>query len=265
MMTGLTKPKTGRIGIDLAGEVEAVGKNVTQFKSGDAVFGHREGALAEYVCATEDHFAPKPERLSFEQAAGINIAGVTALQALRDSGNLRAGQSVIINGASGGVGTFAVQIARSMGARVTGVCSTRNLDFIRSLGAEDAIDYTKGDFTRSGRRFDLLLETVGNLSFRACRRLLNPSGTGVLVGAPHGGAAVLGYMFKALVAGRFGRPRLRLFMSQTSQDDLLALNEMIDAGRLMPVVDRSYPLREVRDAMQYLEEGHARGKVVVAM
>ncbi len=265
MMTGLFKPKTGRIGIDVAGEVEAVGRNVTQCRPGDHVFGYCEGALAEYVWGKEIQFAPQPANITFEQAAGINIAGCTSLQALRDAARLQPGQRVVINGASGGVGTFAVQIAKVFGAVVTGVCSTRNLDFVRSLGADDAIDYTKDDFTRGGRRYDLLLENVGNLSMSACRRLLNPAGIALLIGAPHTSWPFVAYLINAGVLARFARPKVRLFMSHTSKDDLLTLKDLIDAGKVTPVIDRTYPLSETAEAVRYLEQGHARGKVVITM
>lgn len=268
---GLRRPTRSVAGVDLAGEVEAVGRNVTQFRPGDAVFGQRGGAFAEYVCAGESNFAPKPANLTFEQAAAVPMAGFTALQGLRDKGQLRAGQRVLINGAAGGVGTFAVQIAKAFGAEVTAVCSTRNLDLVRSIGADQAIDYTREDFTKSGRRYDLILDIAGSRPLWACRRVLDPRGILVVVGAA-GGPDVQGRwvaplvgMVEALVLSRFVSQRMLPFLAKRSHDDLIALTELIEAGKIDPVIDRTYPLSETAAAIRYLEAGHARGKVIISI
>lgn len=262
---GLFRPKIGRRGVDLAGLVEKVGRNVTEFKAGDEVFGACEGAFAEYVCGKERHFAPKPVGLSFEQASAIGIAGFTALQALRDGGRLQPGQKVLINGAAGGVGTFAVQIAKAFGAEVTGVCCTGNVELVRSLGADDVVDYTQQDFTKGPRQFDLLLDNVGNRSPFASRRRVVPEGNVVLVGVPHSTLAVVSFLLKSLAASRLGKPKVTFFMAKNSKDDMLALKELIEAGRVMPVIDRTYPFEEAPEALRYLEKGHARGKVVITV
>ena len=263
---GLRGPSVSIRGVDVAGVVEAVGGNVTQFQPDDAVVGHRRAAFAEYVCGTEVNFAPLPIGLSFEQAAAIPVAGYTALQGLRDKGQVQPGQRVLINGASGGVGTFAVQIAKSMGAEVTGVCGARNVDLVQSLGADRVIDYSQQDFTRERQKYDLIFDAVGNRSLRSLRRILRPTGTLVLVGAQKGRwVRPLAPMLKAKMMSRFTRQRLVSFFAQHSKEDLLALKELIEAGKVRPVIDRTYLLREVPEAIRYLEEGHARGKVVITV
>jgi NADPH:quinone reductase-like Zn-dependent oxidoreductase len=265
-LVGLRRPALRIRGVDAAGQVEAVGRNVTRFRPGDEVFGTCDGAFAEYVCEKERDFAPKPAGITFEQAAAVTAAGVTALQALRDAGQIRAGQQVLINGASGGVGTFAVQIAKAMGAEVTGVCSARNVDLVRSLGADRVVDYTRADFSRAGQRYDLILDIVGRRPFRAFRRVLRPTGTLVLVGGGHGRwIGPLTRPLKARVASRFMRQRLVRQRTHIRQEDLLALKDLIEAGKVTPVVDRTYPLSEVPAAIRYLEAGHARGKVVITI
>ena len=265
------KPK-GRIpGADVAGVVEAVGPNVTQFRAGDEVFGAcRNGAFAAYVCGTEERFAPKPAALSFEQAAAIPIAGCTALQALRDHGRVQAGQSVLINGAAGGVGTFAVQFAKALGADVTGVCSTRNVGLVRSIGAANVIDYTAEDFTRQARRYDLILGVAGNAAVADMRRALAPNGQLVVVGGgvghdPGSGVTVpgmLALMITSLVS-RLGRQRVSMYVAKIRADDLEFIADLAAAGKLTPVIDRTYSLADAADAVRHLEAGHARGKVIV--
>jgi NADPH:quinone reductase-like Zn-dependent oxidoreductase len=263
---GLLRPKVPIRGVDVAGVVEAVGGNVTQFRPGDAVFGHRRAAFAEYVCGTEANFVPLPAGLTFEQAAAIPVAGYTALQGLRDKGQVLPGQQVLINGASGGVGTFAVQIAKALGAEVTGVCSARNVELVQSLGAEHVIDYSQQDFTRTGQKYDLIFDAVGNRSLRSLRRALRPTGTLIIVGAPKGRwIGPLAPMVKALVMSRFARQRLVPFIAQHKKEDLLALKDLIEAGKVKPVIDRTYPLNAVPEAIGYLEGGHARGKVVITV
>jgi NADPH:quinone reductase-like Zn-dependent oxidoreductase len=254
--TGLVAPKDPRLGVDLAGEVEATGRNVTQFKPGDEVFGTGRGAFAEYVCAREDRLALKPANVTFEQAAAVPVAGCTALQGLRDKGLIQPGHKALINGAAGGVGTFAVQLAKSFGAEVTGVCSTRNMDLVRSIGAERVIDYTREDFTRGRQRYDLILDAFGTRSLSGCRRVLAPGGTYVVVGGP---LAVV----KALALSRFVREKLVVVTASVKVKDLMALKGLIEAGKVTPVIDRRYPLSEAPAAIRYLEEGHARGKVVL--
>lgn len=263
----LMKLATGRPGVDVAGEVEAVGKNVKQFKPGDKVFGGCRGAFAEYVCTSESNVVSKPESITFAQAASINVAGLTALQGLRDKGRVQRGQQVLINGASGGVGTFAVQIAKSFGADVAGVCSSRNLDVVRSIGADKVIDYTKEDFAKLPERYDVILECVGNHSFSDCRRVLNPEGRFVGVGAPHDLSmmALLARMIKDLLLSVFVSQKAVMFIAKSSQDDLASLGEMIVEGKLKPAIDRVYSLSEVPEAMRYVEDGHARGKVLIAV
>src|SRR3954467_12163998 len=263
---GLRKPKTPRLGADVAGRVEAAGRNVTQFKPGDEVFGACRGAFAEYACAPESALALKPETVTFEQAAAAPVAGLTALQALRDKGRLQPGQTVLINGAAGGVGTFAVQIAKQLGADVTGVCSARNVETVRSLGADWVIDYTQEDFTRSGQRYDLILDCVGNHPLSACRRALNPQGIYIIVGAPDGRwISPLPRVFQALVMSRLGSQSLVPFLTRGNQQDLIILRDLMAAGKVTPVIDRSYSLEEVPEAIRYLEGGHARGKVVITV
>jgi NADPH:quinone reductase-like Zn-dependent oxidoreductase len=257
--------KAKRPGVDVAGEVVAVGAKVTQFKPGDAVFGAGKGAFAEYALAQETKLALKPESVSFEQAAAVPIAGLTALQGLRDKGRLKPGQRVLINGAAGGIGTFAVQIAKSFGANVTGVCSTKNVELVRFLGANWVIDYTCQDFTQGSERYELLLDNVGNRTLLAMRRVLSPHGKCVMAGAPKEMWAVFTRIFKAFAWPPFLRQRFKFFVANISRDDLTLLGEMIKAGKVTSVIDRRYPLAEVADAIAYVEEGHARAKVVIAV
>jgi len=270
MGIGLRKPKEIRLGVDFAGTVETVGKNVTQFKPGEEVFGGREGAFAEYVCRRAvGSVASKPASITFEQAASLNIAGITALQAVRDRGKIQSGQKVLINGASGGVGTFAVQIAKSFGADVTGVCSTRNVDLVRSLGADHVIDYTKEDFTKSAERYDVILDNVPNHSLSEVRRVLTPKGKYVLIGG--GGANEQGFIgpfariIKTKVQSLFASQEMGMMMADSNQKDLSLLAEMVESGKMKPVIDRTYKLAEVPEAIGYLEQGHARGKVVIVV
>jgi len=271
MGVGLRKPKDMRLGVDFAGNVEAVGKNVTQFKPGDEVFGGKTGAFAEYICARADRaVALKPANITFEQAASVNIAGITALQAIRDKGKVQAGQKILINGASGGVGTFAVQIAKLFGADVTGVCSTRNVDMVRSLGADHVIDYTKEDFTKTDRRYDLIFDLVGNHSFSERRRILNPNGICVMAGIGgagwHDGIGTrLAGELNAYVASRFVSEKFITYIAKLNKADLNILGDLMQAGKVTPVIDRSYKLSEVPEALRYLEQGHARGKVVITL
>jgi NADPH:quinone reductase-like Zn-dependent oxidoreductase len=266
-MTGLRRPKSGRPGADLAGEIEAVGSNVLRLRPGDAVFGaNRFGAFAEYACVPETKVAVKPGNLSFEQAAAVPVAGLTALQGLRDGARIQPGQQVLINGAAGGVGTFAVQIARAFGARVTGVCSGRNVDLVRSLGAERVIDYARDDFTRGTERYDLLFDCVGHRSLSDCRGALRPAGTYVGVGyRPGGWLGPLPGLINLLVLSRLPGRRMISFLARVDARDLVALTELIEAGKVTPVIDRRYPLREVPEAIRYLQAGHARGKVVITV
>ncbi|MDT4966710.1 MAG: hypothetical protein QOJ64_1447 [Acidobacteriota bacterium] len=261
----LLKLGGGRPGVDVAGEVEAVGKNVTHFKPGDAVFGGARGAFAEYVCAGENKVVTKPDNVTFEQAASINVAGLTALQGLRDKGKIKPGSKVLVNGAAGGVGNFAVQIAKSFGAHVTGVCSTRNIETVRSIGADEVIDYTQQDFTTGEGRYDLILDCAGNHSFTECRRVLNPEGRYVGIGAPHDASmtGIMAGMIKSLLLSAVGRQKAVPFIAKASQDDLALLGEMIATGKLKPVIESRYPLSEGRDAVRELQEGHARGKVII--
>jgi NADPH:quinone reductase-like Zn-dependent oxidoreductase len=266
---GLRKPADTRLGVDFAGTVEVVGKNVTQFKPGDEVFGGRTGAFAEYVCVREARaVALKPANITFEQAASVPIAGITALQGLRDKGKVQSGQKVLINGASGGVGTFAVQIAKSYGAEVTGVCSTRNLDMVRSLGADHVIDYTKEDFTKSDQRYDVILDNVANHSLSEFRRVLKPNGIYVLIGG--GGASEnrwlgpgLTQAFKAMFLSKFVSQQMGMMLAELNQKDLTFLADLMESGKVTPVIDKRYRLSELPQAIEYLEQGHARGKVVI--
>lgn len=264
---GLRKPSAVRLGVDFAGTVEAVGRGVSRFKPGDAVFGGRDGALADYVVVRESRaVAAKPENVGFDEAAGMPIAAVTALQALRDQGKLRAGEKVLVNGASGGVGTFAVQLAKSMGARVTGVTSARNLELVRGLGADHVIDYGREDFTRGEERYDLIVDNVGNHGLLACRRALTPAGRYVMVGGPSGRwLDPLPRVLEAAALSRLGSQELRFFLAKLEPGDLELLRELAAAGKVNPVVDRRYRLDEVQEAMRYLETGRARGKVIVTM
>jgi NADPH:quinone reductase-like Zn-dependent oxidoreductase len=266
-MIGLRRPKQRIPGVDVAGIVEAVGKDVTQFQAGDEVFGARTGAFADYLCGVERNFVPKPAALTLEQAATIPIAGCTALQAMRDHGQLQPGQTVLINGAAGGVGTFAVQIAKALGAQVTGVCSTRNVEMVRSLGADRVIDYTQEDFTKGGQRYDLIVDNVGTRSLRHLRRVLTPEGTLVVVGARKSDwlLGLLALPLKARLVSPFVGQRMIFFIAKLRNADLVVLRELIEAGKVTPVIDRAYPLSEVPEAIRYVESGHARGKVVITM
>ena len=270
MGVGLRKPKDPRLGVDYAGTVEAVGKNVTQFKPGDEVLGGKSGAFAEYVCARADRaIVLKPANITFEQAASVPIAAITALQGLRDKGKIQPGQKVLINGASGGVGTFAVQIAKSFGADVTGVCSTRNLDMVRSLGADYVIDYTKEDFTKNGQRYDLILDNVGTQPLSGFRRVLNPNGILVMIGGggPNDGGLIgpLGRPVKALLLSPFISQKMGMLMAELNKKDLTILGDLMQSGKVTPVIDRTYPLSQIAEAIRYLEQGHARGKVIITM
>jgi NADPH:quinone reductase-like Zn-dependent oxidoreductase len=263
---GLREPKIKRLGVDVSGEVEAVGASVTRFKPGDAVFGACRGALAEYACTKESAVAMKPANVTFAQAAAVNVAALTALQGLRNRAHLQAGQHVLINGASGGVGTFAVQIARAFGAHVTGVCSTRNVAMVRSIGADRVIDYTQEDFTKDAQRYDVILDAIGNHSFSARRRVLTPKGVCLMVGGPAGQwIDPLPSVMKALFLSQFVSPTFVMYIATPSADDLTFMGELMAAGRVTAVIDRHYRLSEAPDAMRYLEEGHVRGKVVVEM
>ena len=261
---GLRGPKTDRLGVDFAGTVEAVGKDVTQFRPGDEVFGGKSGALAEYICV-RDAVALKPANVTPEQAAAVPVAAVTALQGLRDKGHLQAGHKALINGASGGVGTFAVQIAKALGAEVTGVCSTRNVDLARSIGADHVVDYTQEDFTQSDARYDVMLDIAGTRSWSECARVLGPQATLVIVGAPKGGRLLgpLSHVAKLRLASSRSSAKAVSFVARLTPADLEVLAEMLTAGTVKPVVDKRYALSEIADAFEYLGEGHARGKVVV--
>jgi NADPH:quinone reductase-like Zn-dependent oxidoreductase len=264
--TGPFRPRHAVPGLDVAGKVEAVGEGVTQFRPGDEVFGWCKGAFAEHACALENNLLPKPASLSFEQSAAVGDSAFTALNAVRDQGRIRPGQAVLVNGASGGVGTFAVQIAKSFGANVTGVCSTRNVDLVRSVGADEVIDYTQEDFTQTGQRYDVMLDLVGSRSLSDCRRALTPRGTYVLVGV-----AIMGRWFgvarqiKVLSLSPFVRQRMRVFVVRHNRDDLVTLKELVEAGKLMPVIDRRYELREIPEALEHQGTGHAQGKIVIAV
>jgi NADPH:quinone reductase-like Zn-dependent oxidoreductase len=264
---GFLKPKSPLLGVDFAGVVEAVGKDVTRFRPGDEVFGGRDGAFAEYVAAREAATAAKPANVSFEEAATVPIAGLTALQGLRDKASVQAGQEVLINGASGGVGTFAVQIAKALGARVTGVCSTRNVELVESLGADEVVDYTRADFTRSAKRYDVLLDVAGTRSLRECSRVLKPDATVVVIGAPMNGGPVgpLGHVAGMWLAGRTSSRSVRFFVAKFLAADLEYLAGLLESGRVTPFVERRCELSEVADALRYQGEGHSRGKVVVTI
>lgn len=257
--------KKRRPGMDVAGEVEAVGDKVSQFNPGDAVFGTCKAAFAQYACASQHSLFVKPDSLTFEDAASIPIAGLTALQGLRDKGRLRAGQKVLINGASGGVGTFAVQIAKSVGAEITGVCSTNNVELVRALGADQVIDYTREDFSTTGQRYDVILDNVGNRSLSAFRRVLSPKGRCVMAGAPKTMLAVLTRILKAFAWSRISRRKFVFFIAKINPDDLSTLVELTRSGALKVVIDRRYPLSQTADAVAYVEQGHARAKVVITM
>ena len=260
------REKLKRPGRDVAGLIEAVGAGVTPFKPGDAVFGTCRGALAEFVCTPASAVAMKPENVTFEQAASVPVAAFTALQGLRDKGHVQPGQKVLINGAAGGVGTFAVQLAKYYGAEVTGVCSTRNGDLVRSIGADRVIDYTQEDFAAGHERYDAILDCHVNHALSAVRRVLKPRGAYVIIGGPSGGSlAILGGMVGLLVLAPFTKQKLGTMMARANQADLNLLGELMQSGKVMPVMDRCYTLGEAADAMRYLEQGHARGKVVVTV
>src|SRR5256885_3076893 len=269
MAFGLLKPTVTQLGVDYAGTVEAVGKDIKDFKPGDDVYGNRFRAFAEYVVATEKTVALKPATITFEQAASLPVAALTALQALRDTGKIQPGQKVLINGASGGVGTFAVQIAKSFGAEVTGICSARNVELVRSLGADHVIDYTKEDFTKRPERYDLIIDNVGNQTLSGFRRVLNPKGIYVAVGG--GGVndsrwtGPLVTVVKMLVVKRLGTQEMSMMLAEMNKKDLVALIDLIQSGKLKPVIDKTYPFNQLPEAMRYLEEGHARGKVIVTV
>jgi NADPH:quinone reductase-like Zn-dependent oxidoreductase len=264
---GLRAPKNPILGRDLAGVVEAVGKNVTRFRPGDEVFGIGEGSFAEYALAREDKLAPRPENLTFEQAAVVAISGLTALQGLRDHGRVELGQEVLIIGASGGVGTYAVQLAKAFGARVTGVCSTTKVEMVRSIGADHVIDYTREDFAEGAQHYELILDIGGNSSLTRLRRALTPKGTLVIVGGEGGGRWLGGTdrQLRAMMLSPLVGQKLGTFINKENHEDLIVLKELIESGKVTPVIDRTYPLAEVPEAIRYLEEGHARGKVVISV
>jgi NADPH:quinone reductase-like Zn-dependent oxidoreductase len=270
-LTGMRKPKDTRVGVDYAGIVEAVGKNVTQFKAGDEVFGGTRGALAEYVCVLPDRAVTlKPANVTFEQAASVPVAALTALQGLRDKGKIRAGQKVLVNGASGGVGTFAVQIAKSYGTEVTAVCSTRNVDMVRSIGADHVIDYTKEDFTKSDQRYDLIFDLVGNHTFSERRRVLTPNGLCVMAGLGGSGwhDETVGRIFgelNAYVGSWFVSQKFMTYLANLNKADLTVMADLMRDGKVTPVIDKTYKLSETAQALSYLETGHARGKVVITI
>jgi NADPH:quinone reductase-like Zn-dependent oxidoreductase len=264
---GLRAPKTPVPGMDVAGVVEAVGRDVTRFQPGDEVFGIAKGAYAEYARAPESKLAPKPANLTFEQAAVVAVSGLPALQGLRDHGKLRPGQTVLIIGASGGVGTYAVQLAKAFGAQVTGVCSTTKVDMVRSIGADHVIDYTRDDFAEGAQRYDVILDIGGNASLSRLRRALAPKGTLVIAGGETDGRWLGGTdrQLRALVLSRFVAQKLGTFVSKENHEDMIVLKELIEAGKVTPVVDRTYPLNEVPEAIRYMREGRARGKVVITV
>jgi NADPH:quinone reductase-like Zn-dependent oxidoreductase len=264
---GLRAPKNPVLGMDLAGVVAAVGKHVTRFQPGDEVFGIGKGSYAEYARASENKLAPVPTNLTFEQAAVVAVSGLPALQGLRNHGQVEPGQHVLIIGASGGVGTYAVQLAKAFGAEVTGVCSTAKVDLVRSLGADHVVDYTRGDFAAGEQRYDVILDIGGNASLSRLRRALDPKGTLVITGGETGGRWLGGSdrQVRALVLSRFVDQKLTTFISSENHDDLIVLTELIEAGKVTPVIDRAYPLSEVGKAIRYVEEGHARGKVVITV
>src|SRR5213596_1453118 len=268
-MTGMRKPKNTRFGTDFAGIVEAVGKDVTDFKPGDEVFGAKNGAVADYICVKADRgIVTKPGNVTFEQAGSVAIAGLTALQGLRDKGHIQAGQKVLINGASGGVGTFAVEIAKAFGADVTGVCSTRNVDLVKSIGADHVIDYTREDFTKTDQHYDMIYDLVGNHSFSERRQILTANGICVLAGIggaglhPESGGRILGN-FKTAFQSKFTSQKFVFYIAKLIKDDLNVLRDLMQSGKVAPVIDRTYKISETQAAVRYLEEGHARGKVVI--
>src|SRR4051794_11573764 len=266
MASGLLKPKHEVPGLDMAGQVEAVGSSVKRFRPGDEVFGWCRGAFAEYACASENNLLPKPANLTFEQSAAVGDSAFTALAAVRDQGKVQPGHRVLINGASRGVGTFAVQIAKAFGANVTGVCSTRYLDIVRSIGADRVIDYTKQDFTQTEQGYDVMLDLVGSHSLPDCRRALTPRGTYVLVGVRNLGRWFgLARQIKALLLSPFVGQRMRVFVVKHNKEDLAVLKELVEAGKVAPVIDRRYELSEVSEALRHQGEGHVQGKIVIAV
>jgi len=269
-LTGMRKPKDSRFGIDCAGTVEAVGKNVTQFKPGDEVFGAANGAIAEYVCAPERTLVTKPDNVTFEQAGSVAVAGLTALQGLRNQGNIQPGQKVLVNGASGGVGTFAVQIAKAFGAEVTAVCSPKNLEQARSIGADHVIDYTKEDFTVGNQRYDMIFDNVGNHTIAERRRVLAPNGICVLAGMGSAGKhegqwSRLAGNLKSFFVSPFISEKFKFFIAKVLKADLGVLRDLMQEGKLAPVIDREYAMSKTAEALDYLEEGHARGKIVITI
>ena len=265
---GLRKPKSDRVGVDFAGTVEAVGKDVTQFRPGDEVFGGRTGAFAEYVAVREDRAVVlKPANVTFDQAASVPIAAITALQGLRDKGHIQTRHKVLINGASGGVGTFAVQIAKAFGAEVSAVCSTRNRELVQSLGADHVIDYTREDFTRSDQRYDLMFDVAGSRSWSECRRVLNPQAILVMVGAPKGNRLIgpLGHIVTLALSALPSSQKVVFFLAKLNKADMVVLRELLEEGKVTPVIDRRYELSEIADAFRYLGEGHAQGKIVITV
>jgi NADPH:quinone reductase-like Zn-dependent oxidoreductase len=270
-MGGMRKPKNTRFGTDFSGVVEAIGKDVTNFKPGGEVFGAKNGAVAEYICVKADRaIVMKPNNITFEQAGSVAVAGLTALQGLRDVGRIQTGQKVLINGASGGVGTFAVQVAKAFGADVTAVCSTRNVDLVRSIGANRVIDYTKEDFTKTDQRYDMIYDLVGNHSFSERRQILTPNGICVLAGIggagfhPESWGRILGN-FKTAFQSRFTRQKFVFYIAKLTKEDLGVMRDLMQAGKVTPVIDRIYELGQTAEAVRYLEEGHARGKVVITV
>src|SRR5256714_9617372 len=268
---GMRKPKNTRFGTDFSGMVEAIGKDVTNFKPGDEVFGAKNGAVADYICVKADRATVmKPNNVTFEQAGSVAVAGLTALQGLRDKGHIQSGQKVLVNGASGGVGTFAVQIAKSFGAEVTAVTSTRNVDLVRSIGADHVIDYTKEDFTKTNQRYDLIYDLVNNHSFSERRQVLTPNGICVMVGLGGSGWhdeswSRLGGALTTLVRSRFVNQKFGFFLANLNRSDLQVLADLLESGKVTPVIDRIYKLTEVPQALSYLYQGHARGKVVITI
>jgi NADPH:quinone reductase-like Zn-dependent oxidoreductase len=266
LVSGLLKPKHEIPGLDIAGQVEAVGRNVEQIRPGDEVFGWCKGAFAEYACAAENNLVPKPANLSLEQSAAVGDSAFTALAAVRDQGRVQPGHRVLINGASGGVGTFAVQIAKSLGAIVTGICSTSNVEMVRSIGADQVIDYTNEDFIQTEQPYDVMLDLVGGRSLSDCRRALTPRGTYVVVGVKDQGRWLgLARQIKVLLLSPFVRQRMRVFVVKHNREDLAVLKNLVEAGKVAPVIDRRYTLSDVPDALRRQGEGHARGKIVIAV
>ena len=261
LAAGVPRPKNYIPGYDVAGQVEDVGKKVTQFQPGDVVFGSGQSTCAELVCVKEKNIISKPDSLTFEEAAAIPTSALSALHGIRDIGKVQKGQKVLINGASGGVGTYAVQISKALGAEVTGVCSTRNLDLVRSIGADHVIDYTQMDFTKSGQKYDLILDQVANHTLSDCRRALNPLGMHI----PNSGNSGLGYIIKALISSLFIGQQGRTYLSVPKKQDLVVLKDMVETGEVKPVIDKTYSLSKTSEAFRYMEEVHASGKVVITV